>query len=416
MKATILTIGDELLIGQVLNTNQAYIAEHLNNVGVSIFRMETVGDVEKEISDSFQRNWNEVDILIATGGLGPTHDDITRDVVCKFFKTSLVVNDEALQNVRSIVEKRKTRITEMIEQQALVPKDAVVIQNVCGTAPGIMFERNGKYFFAMPGVPKEMKAMMENFIIPLLRTKVSGSVILHRTLKTIGVVEAHLAERLGNIPELFGNHKNTTLAFLPEIFAVRLRISVKDSTIEQAEKQISFVENNIREKIGKYIFGIDEETIEQIIGNLLEKNRATLSTAESCTGGRIANRLTNISGSSQYFERGVIAYSNASKIELLGVDEKLIKQNGAVSKEVAEAMAEGIRKIADTTFGISTTGIAGPMGGSIDKPVGLVWIGFSSQRETFAKQCYLGERRNDVKERATLAALELLRKKLLGLQ
>jgi nicotinamide-nucleotide amidase len=415
MNAEIISIGDELLIGQVINTNQAFMAQQLNSVGVLVQKMTTVGDTEQEIFSAFENAWNNAPLVLVTGGLGPTHDDITRQVVCKFFDDTLMINEEVLNNIHRIVQGRNLKMRSEFEEQALVPAKSVVIQNAIGTAPGIMYDKDGKYFFVMPGVPREMELMMHNFIVPLLQKKISGTVICHRTLKTIGIAESLLALRIGNIDALFNNHRNTTLAFLPQIFSVRLRITVRESTNERAEAQINLVEKNIREKINDFIYGADEEELEDVVGKILMQKKLTIAVAESCTGGKIADKITNVSGSSAYFLNGVVPYSNTMKTSLLQVEEHLIKQFGAVSKEVAEAMACGVRTISSSSIGISTTGIAGPTGGSKEKPVGLVWIGYSSEEETFAVQYFLGEGRKEMKERASLAALELLRRKLQGI-
>jgi nicotinamide-nucleotide amidase len=415
MKATIITIGDELLIGQVINTNQAYIAEQLNNTGIIIQQMVTVGDSENEIASAFESAEKNSDVVVVTGGLGPTHDDITKKILCTFFNATFVVNEEALQNVKRIVANRKVRWNEMMFEQSFVPHNAIVLQNNCGTAPGLQFERNGKYFFAVPGVPREMKEMMQRFIVPFLQKKNRAQVLLHKTLRTIGIAEAHLAERIGNVSDLFGGHRQTTLAFLPSIFAVKLRISVVDTAREKAQEQIQCVEKNIREKVGDYIYGTENEELEEIVIQILKMQHQTIAVAESCTGGRICEKLTNVSGSSECFECGIVAYSNISKTQLLNVDTNLIEIFGAVSKEVAEAMAKGVRKISNASIGISSTGIAGPTGGSKEKPVGLVWIGYSDDEETFAAQYFFGEGRNEVKERASLAALEFLRRKLFNI-
>ncbi|MEK7263086.1 MAG: competence/damage-inducible protein A [Bacteroidota bacterium] len=415
MNAEIISIGDELLIGQVINTNQAFIAQQLNSVGVSVQSMITVGDTENEILSAFEKTWRDTQVIIVTGGLGPTHDDITRQVVCRFFDDALVMNIDALKNIERIVQGRNLRMRHEIEEQALVPMNAEIIHNAIGTAPGILYRKEGKYFFVLPGVPREMEFMMTNFIIPLLREKNSGAVILHRTLKTVGIAESYLALTLGNIETLHNHHPTTTLAFLPQIFSVRLRITVREKNLLQADEQIQRVEHNIREKINNYIYGADDEELEEIVGKILAQKNRTIAVAESCTGGRIADKITNVSGSSSYFFNGVVAYSNAMKISLLNVDENLIKQFGAVSKEVAEAMASGVRQISSASIGISTTGIAGPTGGSKEKPVGLVYLGYSTAEETFAIQYFLGEGRKEIKERASLAALELVRRKLSGI-
>jgi nicotinamide-nucleotide amidase len=413
LKAEIISIGDELLIGQVINTNQAYIAEKLNSVGVFVDRMSTVGDNEQEILNVFEKAYKPHDIIAVTGGLGPTHDDITRAVVCKFFNTDLIENTEALENIKRIFARRKTIPRKINEDQALVPGDCTVIQNRLGTAPGYLFERDGKVFVVMPGVPFEMKAMIDEFIIPLLQKRSTGSVIRHLTLKTTGIAESFLAEQIGDVNQIFSENSGVTLAFLPNPSGVRLRITVKAESIDDAQLKIHNVETQIRSKIEKYIYAADDIELEEIVGKLLKERHLTIAVAESCTGGLVADRITNVSGSSEYFEQGIITYSNQSKISVLGVPSDLIGQHGAVSRQVAEAMASGIRLKSNTDIGLSTTGIAGPTGGTQEKPVGLVWIGFSDVNETFALQFNFGGDRKIIKERASQSALELLRRRLL---
>ncbi len=413
MVAEIISIGDELLIGQVINSNQAYIAEKLNSVGIYANKMTTVGDNENEIFEVFQNAFETHNVVSVTGGLGPTHDDITRAVVCKFFNTDLVLNEEALENVRRIFERRKVSPTKINEAQALVPRSCKVIQNRLGTAPGYFFEQNGKYFIVMPGVPYEMKAMMDEYVIPFFKKIYTGLVIRHHTLKTTGIPESFLAEKIGDIDLIIPKDSSTTLAFLPNPFGVRLRITSNAKTEEEAENKIREIENKIRNKIDKYIYAVGEIELEEVVGKLLAERKLTISVAESCTGGLIADRITNVSGSSNYFERGIITYSNKSKMVELGVPSEMIKQHGAVSKQVAEAMAFGVRTKSNTDIGIATTGIAGPTGGSVDKPVGLVWIGYSDGEDTFAIQFNFGGERRLIKERASQAALELVRRRLL---
>jgi nicotinamide-nucleotide amidase len=413
MTAEILSIGDELLIGQVLNTNQAYIAEQLNSVGIVVRRMTTVGDDEAEILGAFKRSLNKHDVVAVTGGLGPTHDDLTRGAVCTFFSTDLVVDDEALENVKRIFARRNLPLLKVNEDQALVPRGCSVMQNRHGTAPGYFFERNGKYFFVMPGVPFEMKAMMEDFILPYFAKKGTGMVIRHRTLKTTGIAESYLAEQIGPTKQYFTDDSGITLAYLPSPTGVRLRISAHAQTVEDAETRIESVASKLRAKVGHYIYAFDDAELEDVVGKLLAERKLTLAIAESCTGGLIADRITNVPGSSRYFERCIIAYSNQSKIDEIGVPEKLISEFGAVSKEVAEAMAKGIRLKAETNIGLSTTGIAGPTGGTPEKPIGLVWIGYADKDGTITMKFNVGDDRRRVKERATQAALELLRRKLL---
>jgi nicotinamide-nucleotide amidase len=415
LTAEIISIGDELLIGQVINSNQAYISEKLNSVGVFADRMTTVGDNEQDILDAFHKAFTTHDIVTVTGGLGPTHDDITRAVVCKFFNTDLVLNDEALENINKIFSQRNLSPRKINEDQALVPCACTVIQNRIGTAPGYFFERENKYLFVMPGVPYEMKAMMDDFVIPFLSKQNTGLVIRHLTLKTTGIAESFLAEQIGDIKNLFSPDSGVTLAFLPSSLGVRLRITTKAKTIDEAEHKILDVEAKLRSKVEKYIYASGDLELEDVIGSLLKEHKLTIAVAESCTGGLIADRITNVSGSSEYFECGIITYSNRSKIYELGIPSETLKQHGAVSRQVAEAMAFGIRTKATVDIGISTTGIAGPTGGSAEKPVGLIWIGYSDKDETFALhlQFNYGGGRKVNKERAAQAALELLRRKIL---
>jgi nicotinamide-nucleotide amidase len=415
MKAEIISIGDELLIGQVINSNQAYIAEKLNSVGIFGDKMTTIGDDENEILSAFHQAYSTHDIVTVTGGLGPTHDDITRDVVCKFFNTDSIIDNDALENVKRIFARRKSAPLKINEDQALVPRNCTVIQNRLGTAPGYFFDQGGKFFIVMPGVPYEMKAMMEDFVLPFFEKHKTGSVIRHRTLKTTGIPESFLAEQIGDIKNIFSPDSGITLAFLPSSLGVRLRITSKANSEDEADNKIRGVETKLRNKIEKYIYTVDDRELEDTVGDLLRKGKLTISIAESCTGGLIADRITNISGSSDYFERGIITYSNRSKTDELGVSSELISQHGAVSREVAEAMASGIRSKSNTDIGLSTTGIAGPTGGTAEKPNGLVWIGYSDKEGTFALQFNFGGERRIVKERAAQAALELMRRKILNI-
>jgi len=413
MKSEVITIGDELLIGQVINTNQSYIAGKLNETGVTIERMTTVGDEMQPILDAFDHAWKRADVVIVTGGLGPTHDDITKTAVCKFFDSELVSNDEVRSHIEGLLKKRNIGWTAAAEQQTMFPRKAKVVPNSVGTAAGMLFEESGKAFIVLPGVPYEMKEMIDSSVVPLLAARVQNSVIRHLTLRTTGIAESLLAQQLGNIEELLQGAK---LAFLPSATGVRLRITVQDKNPTTADRKVQEVEARIRSKVQKYIYGVGEEELEEVLGRILAERGLTLAVAESCTGGLIADRITNVSGSSRYFERGVIAYSNKSKTGLLGVPPVLIEQHGSVSKEVAEAMAEGIRRTAGTDIGLSTTGIAGPTGGTTEKPVGLVWIGYSDTGATLAIKFNFGDHRLRVKERASQAALELVRRRVMRIE
>lgn len=413
MSAIIITIGDELLIGQVVNTNAAFIAERLNEVGIPVTDMVTVADDEEHILRSLREQVDRHEVAVVTGGLGPTHDDITRGAVCAFLRVDLVRNPEAEQNVRTFMEKRGRPWSTAAENQALVPRGATIIPNRHGTAPGELFDLAGRSLIVLPGVPYEMEAMMRDFVVPYLRERNAGNVILHRTLRTTGIAESVLAKRLGPIDEILDGAR---LAFLPSPSGVRLRITMTGNDRSACERKLAGIEDRMRKKISKYIYGTGDEELEEVVGTLLAERGRTIAVAESCTGGHLANKITHVPGSSRYFERGVVTYSNRSKTELLGVPMELIERHGAVSREVAEAMARGMRTSASTDIALSTTGIAGPSGGTAEKPVGLVWIGYSDSREVLALKFQFGDERIRIKERASQAALELLRRKLLGME
>ena len=413
MNATIISIGDEILIGQVLNTNAAYIAEKLNSVGIEAARILTVGDDEVEILNAFKENYSRYDIIIVTGGLGPTQDDVTRSAVCKFFDLKLLSSNEVRINVEEFLKKRNRKWSDAAENQTLFPAGAKVIRNKYGTAAGEFFESDNKYFIVLPGVPYEMESMMEDFVIPFFLEIKMNRYILHRTLMTTGIAESELAGRLGNLDNILQGAK---LAFLPSPTGVRLRITISGTGKNQCENKIQTIESHIREKANKFIYGVDEESLEEALGRILVERKLTIAIAESCTGGMIAHKITNVPGSSRYFERAIVAYSNQSKINQLHVPKELIEKHGAVSKEVAEAMAFGIRQDAGTDIGISTTGIAGPTGGTGEKPVGLVWTGYSDANETIAQKFNFGDGRLRVKERASQTAIDLVRRKILKIE
>ncbi len=408
MNCEIITVGDELLIGQVINTNQAFIARALNDAGVVIDRMTTAGDNGAGILDAFRTAWARQDLVVVTGGLGPTHDDITRTCVCSLFNTELVSDPGVRRRIEGMMARRNLPWSPAAEDQTLVPKKATPLDNPVGTAPGLVFEESGKLFIVLPGVPYEMEAILRRSVVPLVSSRLSGSSIRHRNLRTAGISESLLSQKLGPIDLLL---QGARLAFLPTPTGVRLRIDVHEKDEASALRRLAECEARIREKVGRYIYGIEDDELEDAVGTLLAERNLTVGIAESCTGGLIAHRITQVSGSSRYFDRGVVAYSNRSKTDLLGVPEQLISRYGAVSAEVAKAMAQGIRTPSD--IGIATTGIAGPTGGTPDKPVGLVWIGYADAQETLAIKFHFGDHRQVTKERASSAALELLRRKLL---
>jgi nicotinamide-nucleotide amidase len=413
MNAVIVSIGDEILTGLIPNGNAAYISEKLTGIGISVERIVTIGDDEKEIIRCFEEHFKQSDVLIVTGGLGPTHDDITRSAVCSFFKVKLIQSPEARLTVERFLKQRNRQWSDAAEDQTYVPEGAVVIPNQFGTAPGELISRDGKIFIVLPGVPYEMEGMMTDFVIPYMTKLPSRKIILRRIFMTTGITESELAQKLGPIQEQFADIK---VAFLPSPLGVRLRITASGNDRKVCEQHLSGVEKTIRSRIQAYIYGIDDESLEEVVGRILIERKLTIAVAESCTGGLVSHRLTNIPGSSAYFERAVIAYSNVAKIDILKVPQRLIESHGTVSREVAEAMATGVRLISGTDIGLSTTGIAGPAGGSPEKPVGLVWIGYADNKDVTAQMFHFGDGRTRVKERASQAALDIIRKKILSIE
>jgi nicotinamide-nucleotide amidase len=412
INAHIITVGDEILIGQTLNTNAAFIGSSLLDISIQVRKTSVIGDNEIEILDEFKDAFNKNDIVIVTGGLGPTHDDLTLKCISEFFQTDLIINNEVLEDIKGIFKRRGRELTEINMKQALVPRIGKVIPNKIGTAPGVFIEQEDKYFFAVPGVPFEMKEMVQNFIIPILkkRSEKEGVVTRILNLQTTGIPESFLFEKLGNLEELLMNGK---MAFLPSQYGVKLRITVTDKDDETAKNRLTEIEQKIRNKVGRYIFANSEEPLENVVGRLLKERDIKIAIAESCTGGNICNVLTNISGSSNYFERGIISYSNGSKVELLKVDEDIIQTYGAVSEQTARQMALGIKSISGTDVGLAITGILGPTGATPDKPIGLVYISLCDNALVYTKKFLFGDDRLLNKQRATQAALEMLRRLLL---
>ncbi len=412
IKVSIVSIGDEILIGQTINTNSAFIGEKLTELGFDVIRNYVVGDNKNDIMKVLEEAEGSSDIIFVTGGLGPTHDDITRTCILEYFNTELVFDEGAFSNIQQLFKKRGREVTEVNRDQAFVPKSAVVIENKRGTAPGYELSKGGKLFFILPGVPYEMKGMMESTILLKLESFIKEKKIFYKqkVLLTTGIPESGLYELLGDIPSLIGDCK---LAFLPSQYGVKLRISAKGINESEVENRISGVEEKIKSLAQKYIYSDEEKPLEAVVGELLRKMKLTIAVAESCTGGMITNRLTNVSGSSKYFNRGVIAYSNESKMQILGVSPQTIEKFGSVSKEVAVEMARGIKKISSTNIGLSTTGIMGPTGATPTKLIGLIFIGYADDRTEFGMKFQFGDDRLLNKERSSQAALELVRRMIL---
>ncbi len=414
MKAYIISIGDELLVGQVINKNAAYIAQKMSDMSLDVVKICDIPDDIETIKNELDTGFERADLVLMTGGLGPTHDDVTREAIVSYFNTELVVNEEALQNTKEFLEKRGMEFKEIHKSQGLLPKNAEMIPNTKGTAPGMWIKHGDKYLAVMPGVPIEMKAMVDDFICSRLRTVTDYALtkIVRKTLLTTGLPESELALKLGNIEELL---EGASLAFLPSQFGVRMRITVKGETRNEALDKLLLIEQRIRSRVGRYIYGVDNQKLEEVVAKLLIERDMTISTAESCTGGLIASRLTDIPGSSAYFERGIVSYSNGAKVELLNVDEDTLQTNGAVSPEVAEQMAIGVRQSCGTDLGLSVTGIMGPTGATMNKPIGLVYIGLADESKCVVKKFNFGDDRLTNKDKTAQQALEFVRRHLLGI-
>lgn len=407
MLADLITIGDEILIGQVVDSNSAFISSELNKAGVRVRRIVSVSDNKEDIKRTIQSSLKKSNLVIMTGGLGPTNDDITKVTLAEFFQVGFVQNKEVLENIRRLLKYRGIEFAEKNSPQADVPENCLVLNNKYGTAPGMLFRTDNKVVVSLPGVPFEMKALVTDELIPWIKKNYNLSEIQHKTYLTTGLPESTMAERLETFEEELPD--GISLAYLPSPGILRLRLSYSSGNIHlnQAdfERQCKRLENLLQ----KDLFGYDNDTLEAIIGIMLKRNNATLATAESCTGGKIAEMITSIPGASEYFTGGIIAYSNDIKKQFLKVSASDLEKYGAVSKAVVLQMAEGVKKQFNTDYAIATSGIAGPTGGSTEKPVGTVWIAIASPSTTLALKVNLGEHRQRTVLRSSIAALNMLR-------
>ena len=413
VKAEIISIGDEILIGQIANTNAQWMAQQLTLIGISVSHLITVGDNKEDILKAFTDAQKRSGIILITGGLGPTSDDLTKPTLCEFFNTKLIFNDEVFEMVKKRFASFNIVMPESNRGQAEIPENCTVIENKNGTAPGMWFDVNTTIFISLPGVPYEMKAMMEEFVLPELKNRFQKEVIIHKTVYTQGLGESSLAEKIKSWEESL-NSTNIKLAYLPSPSQVKLRLSVKGNNKQQLNLLVDEKISELRKLIPELIFAVEEygkepESLEKTIGELLRKKKQTLAVAESCTGGYIGHLITSIAGSSDYFNGGIIAYANDIKTNVLKVDVSTLQTNGAVSKEVAEQMATGVRQRLKADFGIATTGIAGPTGGSNEKPVGTVWIAVATPDALVSEKFSFGDSRERTIRRAGLSALNMLR-------
>ncbi|MCX6235222.1 MAG: competence/damage-inducible protein A [Bacteroidetes bacterium] len=407
IKAEIITIGDELLIGQVVDTNSAWMASELNNIGVEVVQITSISDEKESIIKTLADATTRADIVLMTGGLGPTKDDITKAALCDYFHTTLRFDPVALENVTRLFCSRGMEVTERNRKQAEVPANCTPVKNDIGTAPGMWFEDKGRIIVSMPGVPFEMKHMMSHYILPKVIQLQHDGIIIHKTIITQGIGESALCDMLTGWEETLPRHIH--LAYLPQPGVIRLRLTAKGSNRERLSRDITEQVEKLKTIIPDYIFGYDDDTLEKIIGRILKEKKLTLSTAESCTGGYIAHLITSVPGSSDYYTGSVIAYSNVIKKKILGVSQKLLVRHGAVSEEVVTSMAVGVKKKFHTDFAIATSGIAGPDGGTPDKPVGTVWIAVATPDRVIAQRFRFGQHRESNIKRTAAAGLNLLR-------
>lgn len=413
MQAEIITIGDEILIGQIIDTNSAFIGKALNSIGVSVYQITSIQDEKEHLIKAFKEAEENADIIIITGGLGPTKDDITKHTLTEYFNDTLLQNDAVLAHVEQLFEKYiTTPISDLNRKQALVPSTCEVLMNKYGTAPGMWIEKENKVFISLPGVPYEMKALIEDEVLPKLAHKYKRPFILHKTILTYGLGESAIAQRLEQIEDQLPKH--IKLAYLPSLGRVRLRLSGKGNDEDILDIEIQKQVNNILPLIKDVFVGFEDNnnSIEQIIANQLVKTNQTLAIAESCTGGKLTQTFTQHSGASAYFKGGLVTYATQSKVDILGVDQAIIEEHSVVSEAVAKAMANQVREKLKADIGISTTGNAGPTKGESNAEVGTVFIGFATKEGVKAFQYNMGNHRERVINKTVNKALELLQKEI----
>ena len=412
MGTEIITVGTELLLGQIIDTNASWIAQRLAEAGIDLYYKTTVGDNAGRIEAALRQALSRADVLITTGGLGPTEDDLTRDVVAAVLGRPLHLDSDVLARIEQRFAHRKIPMSENNRKQAMVPEGAEVLHNPNGTAPGLFLREGGRCVACMPGVPAEMKPMLTGQVIPQIH-EVFGirSRIVSRVLKMCGISESKVDQAIG---DYFREMRNPTIGILAHAGEIHVRLTCKGEDPAEITRMLDALEGKVRQRLGALVFGRDEEKLEALVGQLLRARGATLAVAESCTGGLIASRLTDVAGSSDYFERGMVTYSTAAKQHLLGVPRELIGNSGVVSLDVVRVMADGVRRRSGTTFGLATTGIAGPSGGTSERPVGLVCVALAWEGGDIAREYRFHGGRELIKYRAAQMALEMLRRHLLG--
>jgi len=408
MVAEILSVGTELLLGNIIDTNAAFLSQELAGLGVSVFRQTTVGDNHQRLFAALKNAFACADVVIISGGLGPTQDDITKEVAAEYFGRGLVLHEESLERIKIRFAARGRELPTNTNRNAIIPEGSAVLPNDNGSAPGVLIEQDGKILILLPGPPHEMMPMFTNHVKPFLQQK-SGKVFVSRTLKIIGIGESQVESML---MDLIDTQTNPTIAPYAKIWDCHVRLTASAESEIEAEKLIAPLAAEIHKRLAPHIYSDDDATLPEIVVQLLQKQKHTIAVAESCTGGLIMSELVSVAGCSSVFLEGLCTYSNEAKIARLGVSAALIEKCGAVSAEVAAAMAEGVAKTAGSTVGISTTGIAGPDGGTTDKPVGLVYVGLYVHGETETAKFNITGSRDEVRLRAAHLALDVLRKKL----
>lgn len=413
MKSALITIGDEILIGQVVDTNAVWISQQLNSLGVKVGEMVTVSDEADQIKATLDRYIGRYDLLIMTGGLGPTKDDITKLTLANYFESRMITHPEVLARITAFFKERGRTMIDSNLRQADVPEACRVLMNNHGTAPGMWFEKEGSILISLPGVPYEMKGLMTDHVLPAIRERVSVPHVVHKTIMTQGVPESYLAAILRDWES--GLPACVKLAYLPRPGIVRLRLTVVDKCARESEQILKVILGKLQKIIPEHIYGYDEIRLEEALGQLLVEKNLSMATAESCTGGNISRLMTSIPGSSRYFAGSVVAYDNRIKEELLQLEEHVLASKGAVSGEVVEQMARGVQQLYHTDTAISTSGIAGPDGGTEEKPVGTTWIAVVSGDKIHTRQFLFGGSRERIIDQASYAAMQMLRRLILGL-
>jgi len=413
LQAEIITIGDEILIGQIVDTNSAYISRELNKIGIAVYQITSIQDDKQHILKALREAEENVDIVIITGGLGPTKDDITKHTICEYFDDTLIENEEVLRHIEYLFEKYFSKpVSNINRMQALVPSKSKVLMNRFGSAPGMWIEKNDKVFISLPGVPYEMKGLINFEVLPRLQDKYKCPYIIHKTILTYGLGESVIAERLDKWEDKLPNY--IKLAYLPNLGKVRLRLSAKSFEKEKIETEINLLLEELITYVQDVFVGFEEDdSLEIIIGRLLSKNKQTLATAESCTGGAIAKMITAQPGASDYFTGSIVSYNEQIKTDILKVSIDTIKKHSVVSAAVAKEMALGIQQLYNVDFAISVTGNAGPSKDKTDKSVGTVFIGIATPNKVFVDEFNFGQPREKVILRTSIKALELLRKELM---